>query len=312
MRKLFTRTAFMKVRTAASGLEGARTSSRRPLQPPRALTAATSSQTCVLGTGLTKFNRVPNLTWYQESGQLTMRLYINVDHVATLRQARRADEPDPVEAALLCERAGADGITVHLREDRRHIQDHDVRCLASSIKTVLNLELATAPDIVELAAELRPHQATFVPERREEITTEGGLALGRSLAEVDPRLVEAIQRLKSAGIRISLFIDPELEAVDRAAELGVAAVELHTGQYAHSFPRSDETLGRLRRAAAHARSQGLAVHAGHGLNYRNVKPVAAIPEIEELNIGHSVVSRAVMVGMEQAVREMKALVESAR
>jgi pyridoxine 5-phosphate synthase len=241
-----------------------------------------------------------------------MRLYINVDHVATVRQARRAREPDPVEAALLCERAGADGITVHLREDRRHIQDHDVHRLAEQIKTVLNLELATAEDIVSLAEKLKPHQATFVPERREEITTEGGLALGSSAGRVDPRLVEAIGRLRNAGVRVSLFIDPDLEAIDRAAELGVEAVELHTGQYSHAFPHSEEALNRLRRAAAYARSKGLSVHAGHGLNYENVTAVAAIPEIEELSIGHSIVSRAIMVGIEEAVRRMRALVDAAR
>ncbi len=241
-----------------------------------------------------------------------MRLYINVDHVATVRQARRAREPDPVEAALLCERAGADGITVHLREDRRHIQDHDVYRLAESIKTVLNLELATAEDIVSMAEKLKPHQATFVPERREEITTEGGLALGSSRDGVDPKLEEAIRRLRSAGVRVSLFIDPDLEAIDRAAELGADAVELHTGQYAHAFPHAKEALDRLRKAAGYARAKGLAVHAGHGLNYDNVTAVAAIPEIEELSIGHSVVSRAIMVGMEEAVRRMRALVDSAR
>jgi pyridoxine 5-phosphate synthase len=241
-----------------------------------------------------------------------MRLYINVDHVATVRQARRAEEPDPVEAALLCERAGADGITVHLREDRRHIQDHDVYRLAERINTVLNLELATADDIVALAEKLRPHQATFVPERREEVTTEGGLALGSSGDRVDPRLQEAIQRLRGAGVRVSLFIDPDLEAIERAAELGVEAVELHTGQYTHAFPRAEEALDRLRQAARYARAKGLAVHAGHGLNYENVSPVAAIGEIEELSIGHSIVSRAIMVGMEEAVRRMRTLIDAAR
>ncbi len=241
-----------------------------------------------------------------------MRLYINVDHVATVRQARRAREPDPVEAALLCERAGADGITVHLREDRRHIQDHDVHRLAENIRTVLNLELATAEEIVSLAEKLKPHQATFVPERREEITTEGGLALGSSPDRVDPRLQQAIGRLRSAGVRVSLFIDPDLEAIDRAAELGADAVELHTGRYSHAFPHSEEPLRQLRKAAEYARSKGLAVHAGHGLDYQNVTAVAAIPEIEELSIGHSIVSCAILVGMEEAVRRMRALVDSAR
>ena len=234
------------------------------------------------------------------------RLYVNIDHVATVRQARRADEPDPVEAARLCERAGADGITVHLREDRRHIQDADVLALAGAVTTVLNLELATSEDIVALAERLRPFQATFVPEKREEVTTEGGLDLSRR----DPRLAGAIGRLKDAGIRISLFVDPDLGALDRARELGVPAVELHTGRYSHTWRDGDQALDELRRAARHAGDLGLAVHAGHGLTYRNVRPVVAIAGIEELNIGHSIVSRAVMVGMEVAVREMAGLVHS--
>jgi pyridoxine 5-phosphate synthase len=238
-----------------------------------------------------------------------MRLYINVDHVATVRQARRTDEPDPVDAAVACELAGADGITAHLREDRRHIQDDDIRALASKVTTVLNLELATASDIIALAAELKPHQATLVPEKREEVTTEGGLDLGQPGG--GGPLVSAIGRLTDAGIRVSLFIDPDLGTIDRAVELGVPAVELHTGDYANTYRESDEALERLRVAATHAKNVGLAVHAGHGLTYRNVKQVAAIPEIEELNIGHSVVSRSVMVGMESAVREMRAQIEAA-
>jgi pyridoxine 5-phosphate synthase len=229
-----------------------------------------------------------------------MRLYINVDHVATVRQARRTDEPDPVEAAAACERAGADGITVHLREDRRHIQDLDVRRLADSVTTVLNLELATAEEILQLATELAPHQATLVPERREEVQP------------AEPRLVEAIERLGGAGIRVSLFIDPDLPTIERAAELGVPAIELHTGEYANTYRESEAALERLRAASRHARAAGLAVHAGHGLTPRNVQPVAAIPEIEELNIGHTIVSRSITVGMEQAVREMRALIDRAR
>lgn len=235
-----------------------------------------------------------------------MRLYVNIDHVATVRQARRTDEPDPVEAARHCERAGADGITVHLREDRRHIQDADVEALAGAVTTVLNLELATSEPIVTLAARLRPFQATFVPERREEVTTEGGLDLGRR----DPRLADAIGRLAAEGIRVSLFVDPDPVTLDRACELGVPAVELHTGRYARSWRDGPVALEELRTAARHARSLGLAVHAGHGLTYRNVGPVAALAEIEELNIGHSIVSRAVMVGMEQAVAEMGRLVRA--
>jgi pyridoxine 5-phosphate synthase len=241
-----------------------------------------------------------------------MRLYINVDHVATVRQARRTDEPDPVEAAAACERAGADGITVHLREDRRHIQDLDVRRLADSVTTVLNLELAAAEEILQLATELAPHQATLVPERREEVTTEGGLSLGAPDQGAEPRLVEAIERLGGAGIRVSLFIDPDLPTIERAAELGVPAIELHTGEYANTYRESEAALERLRAASRHARAAGLAVHAGHGLTPRNVQPVAAIPEIEELNIGHTIVSRSITVGMEQAVREMRALIDGAR
>ncbi|MBI2072632.1 MAG: pyridoxine 5'-phosphate synthase [Gemmatimonadetes bacterium] len=241
-----------------------------------------------------------------------MRLYVNVDHVATVRQARRAAEPDPVAAALLCERGGADGITVHLREDRRHIRDDDVVRLRERAGTVLNLELATAPDIVALATRLVPHQATFVPERREEITTEGGLDLTSPAIRADPRLAESIARLKAAGIRISLFINPDPAVIDRAKALGVEAVELHTGEYSHTYRESARELDRLKRAAAHARTVGLAVHAGHGLTYDNVQAVAGIPEIEELNIGHSIVSRAIAVGIEQAVREMRGLVDAPR
>jgi pyridoxine 5-phosphate synthase len=233
-----------------------------------------------------------------------MRLYINVDHVATVREARRTDEPDPVEAARLAEAAGADGITAHLREDRRHIQDRDVERLARAVRTVLNLELATAPDIVALACRLRPFQATLVPERREEVTTEGGL----DLRQPPGGLRTAIGQLTDAGIRVSLFIDPAAASIQAAAELGVPAVELHTGRYANSWQQSGAALEELRAAAAFSRNLGLAVHAGHGLTYANVGPVAAIPEIEELNIGHSIVSRAVMLGMDAAVRDMARLV----
>jgi len=237
-----------------------------------------------------------------------MRLYVNIDHVATLREARHADEPDPVRAADAAERGGADGITVHLREDRRHIQDADVRALKRSLRTVLNLELGAHPAIVRLACRERPFQATLVPERRREITTEGGLALRAA----DRRLAAAIAQLGRAGVRVSLFIDPDLRTIDRAAALGVPAVELHTGRYAHGWRRGDAALRALRRAAAHARARGLAVHAGHGLTYENVQPVAAIAEIEELNIGHSIVANAVFWGLEAAVRRMRELVDSAR
>lgn len=233
-----------------------------------------------------------------------MRLYINIDHVATIREARKTDEPDPVQAAALCEQAGADGITAHLREDRRHIHDDDLKRLAAAVRTVLNAELAQSPDVVDLVCQLRPFQATLVPERREEVTTEGGLDLSRT----DTRLSETIARLEACGSRVSLFIDPDLRTIDRARALEVPAIELHTGRYAHTWRRGPEALEELRAAARHARSLGLAVHAGHGLTYQNVGPVAAIPEIEELNIGHSVVSRAVMTGMIEAVTTMHRLV----
>src|SRR6266516_4810532 len=237
-----------------------------------------------------------------------MRLYVNIDHVATLREARKTDEPDPVQAAAAAERAGADGITVHLREDRRHIQDADVTALARSVRTVLNLELGANADIVRLATRIKPFQATLVPEKRQEITTEGGLALRKG----DRRLSDAIARLKDAGIRVSLFIDPSIKTIDIAQSLGVPAIEMHTGRYAHTWRRGDAALKELRRAAAHAKQIGLAVHAGHGLTYQNVQPVAAIPEIEELNIGHSIVSNAVFWGLEEAVRRMAQLVKAGR
>ncbi|HEX4600011.1 MAG TPA: pyridoxine 5'-phosphate synthase [Gemmatimonadales bacterium] len=237
-----------------------------------------------------------------------MRLYVNIDHVATLREARQTVEPDPVRAAEAAERGGADGITVHLREDRRHIQDADVRALRRSVQTVLNLELGAAPAVVRIARQVRPFQATLVPERRQEITTEGGLALAGSLRKVRA----AVAALAAAGVRVSLFIDPVRATIDRAARVGVTAVELHTGRYAHTWRRGDAALAALRRAASHARARGLAVHAGHGLTYDNVQPVAAIPEIEELNIGHSIVSNALFWGMEEAVRRMRQLVDAAR
>ena len=241
-----------------------------------------------------------------------MRFYVNVDHVATVREARRTDEPDPVRAAMLVELAGADGITVHLREDRRHVSERDVRVLMETVRTGLNLELAAATDVLDIACDLRPMQATLVPESREEVTTEGGLALGEQ--GVQTATAEAIKRLSSAGIRTSLFVDPDEKTLEISADLGVTAVELHTGEYANAAdPREREAqLARLRSAAETAVGRGLAVHAGHGLTYENVTPVAAIAPIEELNIGHSVVSRAVLVGMERAVREMGDLIREAR
>ena len=240
-----------------------------------------------------------------------MRLYVNIDHVATVRQARRTDEPDPARAAVLAELGGADGITVHLREDRRHIQDRDVDLLARTIRTPLNLELAAVSDVVELAVAWRPHQATLVPEKREEVTTEGGLALSTDASRRD--VGNAVDRLRGAEIRTSLFIDPEETAIRASADLGVEAIELHTGEYANTRGvQRYEQLGRIARAAALGRSLGLAVHAGHGLTYLNVSPVAAVEEIEELNIGHSIISHAVLVGLERAVREMVEVVRRAR
>lgn len=240
-----------------------------------------------------------------------MRLYVNIDHVATVRQARRTDEPDPVRAAVLAELGGADGITVHLREDRRHIQDRDVRILRETVRTALNLEVATASEILEIACELRPFQVTLVPEKREEITTEGGLSL-RGAKQIDGTR-RALDRLGDAGIRTSLFIDPDEESIRASVDLGVDAVELHTGEYANAGPDTrTEQIDRLNRAASLARKLSLAVHAGHGLTYENVAPVAAIPEVEELNVGHAIVSRAVLVGMERAVREMAKLLRRSR
>jgi pyridoxine 5-phosphate synthase len=239
-----------------------------------------------------------------------VRLYVNIDHVATVRQARLTDEPDPVRAAVLAEMGGADGITVHLREDRRHIQDRDVDLLLQTVRTGINLELAAVSDVVELAVAWQPMQATLVPERREEITTEGGLAL---TGDSRTASASALERLRHAAIRTSLFVDPEPDTIRICADLGADAVELHTGEYANTRgAERAEHLERLRRAAALAASLGLAVHAGHGLTYQNVLPVAAIAEIEELNIGHSIVSHALFVGMERAVREMGELIRRVR
>jgi pyridoxine 5-phosphate synthase len=235
------------------------------------------------------------------------RLYINIDHIATIRQARRGAEPDPVEGAVVCERAGADGITAHLREDRRHIQDDDIQRLATTVTTVLNLEMACTDEMLAIAEQIRPHQVTLVPERREEITTEGGLHV---LRESD-RLADGIARLNAIGARTSLFIGPDIDVINRSKEIGALAIELHTGQYAHASA-DPRTIHALEEAATHAASIGLAVHAGHGLTVKNVGPVARIPEIEELNIGHSVVSRAVFVGLESAVRELRDAMDAVR
>ena len=235
------------------------------------------------------------------------RLYINIDHVATLRQARRASYPDPIAAARICEDAGADGITVHLREDRRHIQDADVEALATSLRTPMNLEMAATAEMTAIALRIKPAQVTLVPERREEVTTEGGLDLFADPARLDA----CLQALHGAGIRTSLFIDPDARQIARAAELKVPAIELHTGRYCH-HPEVPAHLTALQQASREAKALGLAVHAGHGLTLENVGPVAAIPECEELNIGHAIVSHAVFVGLDAAVRAMRAAMDAAR
>jgi pyridoxine 5-phosphate synthase len=236
-------------------------------------------------------------------------LGINIDHVATLRQARRGKEPDPVQAALLAEMAGADSITLHLREDRRHIQDFDVRTLRGQLKTHMNLEMAVTEEMLGIASEVRPEDCCFVPEKRQEVTTEGGL----DVTGQESRMKEATATLVERGIRVSLFIDPEPLQVEAAARVGAPAIELHTGAYAEATGAARATeLQRLVRCARVGAGLGLAVHAGHGLNYHNVRPVAAIPEIVELNIGHAIISRAVFDGLAAAVREMKALLAAAR
>ena len=230
-----------------------------------------------------------------------VRLHVNVDHVATIRQARGTSYPDPVGAASLAELAGADGITVHLREDRRHIQDRDVRLLRQTVRTLLNLEMAATSEIVRIACEVKPDMATLVPERREERTTEGGLDLGR----FREAMAGSVRILRDSGITVSLFVDPELDVIRIAREIGGQLVELHTGDYC-AAPRERVTaeLARLARAADGAAKLGLRVAAGHGLDYPNVAPVAALHAIEELNIGHAIVARALFHGMERAVRDM--------
>lgn len=235
-------------------------------------------------------------------------LGVNIDHVATIRQARRASEPDPVQAAVLAELGGADAITVHLREDRRHIQDRDVRILRETVRLRLNLEMAVSDEITRIALQTLPEQATLVPERREEVTTEGGL----DVITHAQRIKQCADQLTGAGILVSLFIDPDIEQVRKTRELNVPAVELHTGAYAEArTPQARlAELDRLREAGLYAVSQGLILNMGHGLTYDNVRPVARLHGVHELNIGHSIISRAVLVGLERAVREMKQLVAS--
>jgi pyridoxine 5-phosphate synthase len=238
-----------------------------------------------------------------------IRLGVNVDHVATVRQARRAEVPDPVAAALLAEKAGADGITVHLREDRRHVQERDVERLREQAATKINLEMAVTPAMVAYAEKIRPHDACFVPEKREELTTEGGLDVVAHKIKVR----DAVKKLQDRGIQVSLFIDPAQTQIETAKEVGADAIEIHTGAYCNvAMATRQRELAAIADAAALARRLGLEVHAGHGLDYGNVLPIAKIPEIVELNIGHSIIARAVIVGIEQAVREMKELLNRVR
>jgi pyridoxine 5-phosphate synthase len=238
-----------------------------------------------------------------------IRLGVNIDHVATVRQARRALEPDPVTAAVLALLGGADGITVHLREDRRHIQERDVRLLRPLVKNRLNLEMAAVEAIVDLACDVKPDEATLVPERREELTTEGGL----DVVAHQKIVAGALDRLRAAGIDVSLFLDPDQRQIETAKLLGAKAVEIQTARYseARTPPECQQELTVLKESADFARQHGLHVHLGHGLNYTNVMAVARIPGVEELNIGHSIIARAVLVGMERAVREMKEAIRMA-
>ncbi len=230
-------------------------------------------------------------------------LGVNIDHVATIRQARRTVEPDPIAAAVLAELAGADGITVHLREDRRHIQDRDVRLLRQTVRSHLNLEMAATDEMVAIALDIQPDYVTLVPEKRQEVTTEGGL----DVAGQQDRMAEVVDRLQGAGIPVSMFIDADDTQIDASAAIGAKFIELHTGTYAetHDEVGRQQELGILAKGCERAIAAGLRVNAGHGLTYWNVYPIATLPGMEELNIGHTIISRAVLVGMERAVREMK-------
>jgi pyridoxine 5-phosphate synthase len=239
----------------------------------------------------------------------SIHLGVNIDHVATLRQARGTQYPDPLMAALISEQSGADSITLHLREDRRHIQDRDVRAFRQALQTRMNLEMAATPEMLKIACDVKPQDVCLVPEKRAEVTTEGGLNVAIQRDVID----EACKRLSGAGIRVSLFIDPERKQIETAKMIGAPVIELHTGAYAeHTGAEQARELSRIVDAARYAASLGLIVNAGHGLHYHNVQPVAAIPEIVELNIGHSIVARAVFDGFATAVREMKRLLSEAR
>jgi len=238
-----------------------------------------------------------------------IELGINIDHVATVRQARRAPYPDPVHAALLAEQAGADNITLHLREDRRHIQDRDVHALRPLLQTRMNLEMGMTPEMLEIAVGVRPQDCCLVPEKRQEITTEGGLEVAGDLE----RVTAAVKKLSAAGIRVALFIAPDLAQIEAARRSGAPVIELHTGTYAEATGSAQaRELERLATAAKRAANLGLEVHAGHGLTYNNVVPVASISEIVELNIGHCIIGRAIFAGLESAVRDMKKLMIGAR
>jgi pyridoxine 5-phosphate synthase len=234
------------------------------------------------------------------------RLGVNIDHIATLREVRKGIEPDPVFAALLCQASGADSIVVHLREDRRHIKERDLCILKDVVKTKLNLEMSVAQDILDIACKVKPNQATIVPERRQEITTEGGLGVTANFKKIK----QALDKLKRRGILVSLFIDPDKEQIDAAKKVGAGIIELHTGRYANAKDEKeqDRYFKELEIAVGYARSKGLIVNAGHGLNYYNVVRIAGLRDVEELNIGYSIVCRAVLVGLERAVKEMKALI----
>ncbi|KPK60583.1 MAG: pyridoxine 5'-phosphate synthase [Gammaproteobacteria bacterium SG8_31] len=237
-------------------------------------------------------------------------LGVNIDHVATIRQARGTRYPDPVYAALMAEQAGADSITLHLREDRRHIQDRDLSAMSGVLQTRMNLEMAVTDEMLDIAIGVKPHDCCLVPERREELTTEGGL----DVAGQRSRIADACARLAAAGIRVSLFIDPDERQVDAAKEVGAPVIEIHTGAYADATDESRMAaeLERIRDASSHAHGMGLRVNAGHGLHYHNVQPIARIPEIRELNIGHAIVARAIFDGLSTAVIEMKRLMTEAR
>ncbi len=235
-----------------------------------------------------------------------VKLGVNIDHVATLRQARGGVEPDPISAALTCESAGADSIVAHLREDRRHINDKDLKLLRDSVKTKLNLEMSIQKEIVEIALKTRPNQATLVPEKRQELTTEGGL----DVISLEKQIKDTVSQLKQKGIMVSLFIEPDKKQIEKSKQVNADFIELHTGKYSNSKTREEfnQRLLELIEATRFAKEIGLGVNAGHGLNYQNVTQVAKIEGIEELNIGHSVISRAVFVGLGQAVKEMKELI----